>query len=239
MNLFTDSKLKFEPEKHKYFYEGKELQSVTTILKRFTPQFDTEKWSKVIAEREGVSVKEIQDRWTLKNKLACDFGSRIHQYAESKVLSITPEITLDMKDIEYRNQVNDFLQWLSIGFQFSEREFLCEQQICYPELGIAGTVDLLMKTVEGYYIMDWKTNESIEETNTYGERLLKPLQHLFNCELIKYTLQLNLYRYILEKKYNLKIKGLYLIHLLPTEFRFIQCESMDSEVESILKILNK
>jgi ATP-dependent exoDNAse (exonuclease V) beta subunit len=46
---------------------------------------------------------------------------------------------------------------------------------------------------------NYKTNKKINRKNDYGETLLAPFDHIPKCEHAKYSLQLHLYKLILER----------------------------------------
>jgi catalase len=64
-------------------------------------------------------------------------------------------------------------------------------------------------------IVDWKRSKEIKKTNRWqhGKSIF---QHLEDCNYIHYTLQLNIYRHILETKYNKKIIDMFLVVCHPT-----------------------
>jgi len=75
-----------------------------------------------------------------------------------------------------------------------------EKIVFSPELGIAGTIDLLLfdqwsKGAE-FVIVDWKQNGSLSTSNKW-DTAKPPISHLESTDLVKYALQLNLYRFIL------------------------------------------
>jgi len=79
---------------------------------------------------------------------------------------------------------------------------------------IAGCADMLFwaPSKDEYYIFDWKTNKEIKTVNSYHQMLKKPFDDLDDCELSIYSLQLSLYKLIIEKNTDLKIAGLRIVH---------------------------
>lgn len=63
-------------------------------------------------------------------------------------------------------------------------EYLCEKILADKEHLIAGTADLLIRNGDDIKIIDWKTNNDLYKYKTFQ----------------KYTMQLNLYRYMVEKQ---------------------------------------
>jgi ATP-dependent exoDNAse (exonuclease V) beta subunit len=76
-----------------------------------------------------------------------------------------------------------------------------EKLVFSPALKLAGTFDLLLEDKETgeMIIADWKTNEEIK-TNNYFSKGLSVLNFMDDCNFNHYSLQLNLYQYILEKE---------------------------------------
>ena len=68
-----------------------------------------------------------------------------------------------------------------------------------------------------------------------------PLEHIDDCEGSKYFLQLNLYRYIIQKYYNLNISTMILtsFHPIQTEYFHIDVPVWENEIESIMSSNDK
>ena len=110
------------------------------------------------------------------------------------------------------------------------------------EYGICGMVDQLFynKKYNELQIWDWKTNKKIGTKNDYGEKFLEPLNNMDVCELNTYSLQLNLYKHIIEKNTNLKIGKLYIcwFHETNKKYEVIECKDFSEEINQLVK-LNK
>jgi len=97
-----------------------------------------------------------------------------------------------------------------------DSEYYCEVRLFHEELGLAGTVDLLVhdKKSGNCYILDWKTSKKIERRGYEGKKgTTSATRTLPDCRYSKYALQMTLYRYILEKKFQIPIKASYIIHV--------------------------
>jgi len=85
-----------------------------------------------------------------------------------------------------------------------------EHLVYLKSAGICGQADIV-EIVNGYInINDYKTNKEIKEkgfTNWEGitNKMYKPVNHLDDCNLNHYSLQLSIYAYII-KKHNPKLK---------------------------------
>ena len=84
------------------------------------------------------------------------------------------------------------------------------------ELGIAGTIDILMmnKNTEEYVLIDWKTSKKIDMNSFNGKKgIKKETRKIEDCNYNHYALQLSLYRYILEEFYNISVTRQLVAHL--------------------------
>jgi len=90
------------------------------------------------------------------------------------------------------------------------------------EYRIAGTTDKLLcisKRKDGMVdISDYKTNlkKGIEFFSQYKKRLYAPLDHLEDCNFVKYSLQLTGYAYMFEKLTGRRVRKLF-IHFIPPD----------------------
>ena len=110
------------------------------------------------------------------------------------------------------------------------------------ELEICGMVDQLFwnSKSEELQIWDWKTNKAIKRNNKW-QQFKEPLSHLDVCEFNTYSLQLSLYRYIIEKNTNLKLGDSYIVWFNEknTNYEAIKCRDYRNEVVEMLKEHNK
>jgi hypothetical protein len=102
---------------------------------------------------------------------------------------------------------------------------------------IAGTIDgvFLDKRDKSYWILDWKRvrsgleadleatrwgyiqqdDEYLEPVKPWAKKMPSPLDDFYSTKYWNYSLQLNLYREILEKNYGIHIKGMKLVQFHP------------------------
>jgi ATP-dependent exoDNAse (exonuclease V) beta subunit len=80
------------------------------------------------------------------------------------------------------------------------------------DLKIAGTFDLLAYNNETNEIelWDYKTDKEIKFSSEYGNKL--DVFNIDDCEYNKYSLQLSIYKYLIEKNTNLKISKCNIAH---------------------------
>jgi len=219
--LFTTfNDVTFFDEPHKYFVDGKELISVTTIIHKYQEEFNEEYWSNYKSEQFSIDQKEILRAWEFINKKGTIKGSAIHDYAEN---------LFQNKKYEYPKQLilNEF------GFDPVQREYEITKKhvdrfykashgklipirtefVVYDkESLIAGMLDMLFWNVK-YKVLqlyDWKTNKDFT-FEMKSRHLLGDLFMLEDCDLELYSLQLDLYKYIIEKNTGIKLGQSYLV----------------------------
>jgi ATP-dependent exoDNAse (exonuclease V) beta subunit len=114
------------------------------------------------------------------------------------------------------------------------------------ELGIGGMVDGLFwnQKMGELQIWDYKTNKEIATFSKYKKKMLAPINFLQECEMTTYSIQLNLYKYIIQKNTNLKIGKCYLVHIHEEQEKYnvIECLEYQDIVELLIrhyKQLNK
>jgi hypothetical protein len=218
--LFTTfNDVTFFDEPHKYFVDGKELISVTTIIHKYQEEFNEEYWSNYKSEQFSIDQKEILRAWEFINKKGTIKGSIIHDYAEN---------LFQNKKYEYPKQLilNEF------GFDPIEREYNITKKhvdnfyndshgklipirtefvIYDKESLIGGMLDILFYNIKAkeFQIWDNKTNKKL--TLKTERRLKNELFVLDDSDLTIYSLQLGLYKYILEKNTGIKLGKSYLV----------------------------
>ena len=87
-----------------------------------------------------------------------------------------------------------------------------EWMIYSESLRLTGSVDIVFKNDDGTVSLgDWKRSKEIHY-KSYGNKCGQyPFEHLPDCNYYHYSLQLNLYRVILEKFYDIDVKDMFLI----------------------------
>ena len=70
-------------------------------------------------------------------------------------------------------------------------------------------------------------------TNSF-ESMLPPIQHLEYCEFNKYSLQLHIYKHLLEKHYFVDVESLFMVQIHPNQSSYVEIEARDVSVEAAL-----
>lgn len=215
MKSVTDfSKIEVDAVNHGYSINGKNLISATTLIKSITPAFDREGLSLRSAERDGVSQAEILRRWELKGVQGRDRGTRLHQYVEDvmdgKIDPVLQRGNERIPEMEAFDQA-----WTRLRAELGARRVKQEWVIGDEELGVAGRIDNLMAITKPdrlFCVFDWKTGK-LDIENRFG-RLLPPFQKYDASKFNQYSIQLSLYRLILERNQpRMTLSDGYILHL--------------------------
>lgn len=222
----------FDPVAHHYTHAGRKMKGVSSLISQFKRPFDAEYWSDYKAKKGGVDKQQILDEWAVKRDAACDLGHAVHEFAES-IANETEEPSPDGLEGYCSGVINAYRD-LRI------KPIEAEKPVCEPSIGIAGTVDLICRSMTDYCyslptILDWKTNKTIDMHNDYGDTMLPPLSHLDDCNFNHYSLQLNLYRFILARRYDFHAERMVLVWLPgDSTYQTIEVPRMDAEVALML-----
>jgi len=216
--MVTDFKqIEFNADKYRYTLDGKELTSVTTYIKRFQKPFDRDKIAQRVADREGRAVKDVILEWEATAERSRVIGNTIHSHIEKTLrgnddgqMTLGPFLSLntEMPQIEAFNNLWQVLA-PKVSYSLDHIEWVIGDQ----ELGIAGTVDAMLFSPETgkYHIWDWKSGKL--DLNNKWENLLKPFEYLDASKLHIYSLQVSLYRLIIECNTSLELGDSYIVHL--------------------------
>ena len=248
LHFVQDDRLQFNVTEHRYKVEGLgELTPVSRVISSFFKPFDAEYWSLRKCGHDEEQAAQLRDKWNLKGAIASQTGTYLHKQIEN---FIHTKETPDMKcrtvyDGEFIHQEEDVdisKEWSF--FRKFDREteyhpFRTEWGIYDETSRIAGTIDLICSCEDGEYeIYDWKRSNKVDpgEAN-YWSSGINGLEHLYDTSYVHYCLQQNLYRYIVEKNYGLKIKRMNLVILHPDfeDYRIVPIPKLDREVDIILK----
>ncbi len=248
--IFTNfNEVVYYDEPHKYYLNGKNLISTTTLIHKYEPPFDEEYWSIEKAYKYNIHPEEIKDAWKFINVKGTMKGSIIHDYAENKFLnkifkypkdSIIKEFGFDPIIDEYnitKRHVDNF-------HKIAKNKLIPIKTECIiydEESMVGGMFDMLFYNVtkNEYQIYDWKTNKSFSMFNE-RYKMLGCLSDLDNCDFETYSLQLSLYKYIIEKNTNIKLGKSYVVWFSHNnlEYRIIEVADRTAWVKKIFNELS-
>jgi ATP-dependent exoDNAse (exonuclease V) beta subunit len=175
--------------------------------------------------------EQIKASWDKNRDSASGFGTKMHADIEDYYNGL--EVQNDSIEFEFfRKFVKDFPEL---------KPFRTEWMVFWEEMKISGSIDMIFENPDGtIYIYDWKRCREIAYEN-YDKYLKTPcVNHLPDTNFWHYSLQLNMYKTILETKYNKKVVGLYLVCLHPDNpyktYDRIEVPFLEKEMGELLEL---
>lgn len=213
-----DAHIIFDEGPHIYTIDGdSSFTSVTTWNHMHFPHFDANKIiEKMMASKNwpnskyfGMTPDEIKELWDKNGKEASAAGTKMHYDIECFYNDEDVEIDEDCLEWKYFEEFeNDIGQHLE--------PYRTEWMVWDKELKLAGSIDMVFRNDNGsLLIYDWKRCKDIKKTNQFSSSTTECISHLPDTNFWIYSLQLNTYKYMLEKNYGEKVVGLYLVCLHP------------------------
>ena len=227
-----DSLISFVEETHVYTVDGKKYKSVTTVIHDFFPKFDADHiidkmmrssnfWS---GKYRGMTKREIKDQWEHNRVEAANAGTNLHKDIENFINGDLPE----------NPDSTEFIYFLNFWHEIVIENFkpYRTEWIIHSKDGIAGSIDcVLVNEDDELVLLDWKRSKEIKMTNQW-EKGYGPFKHFDNCNYNHYTLQLNIYRHILESEYSKKVIGMFNVVLHPNADNYQLIEIKEINVKS-------
>lgn len=248
LSLFsTFHDITFDDPTHTYTHRGKKLKSVTTVLHDYIDPFDKHKWLPIKSEQYGITEEQLDGVWTFQNDHSKFKGSAVHNYIENyyfnKSFRYPKEEIVDFfgydpiyKSYDHiiKNQFTKFAE-LTKGKLIPVKPEMIVYDLDYM---ISGMVDMIFYNVkEGkYQVWDWKTNKALKYENRW-QSFKDPLGHVQECEFNTYSLQLHLYKHILEKNTGIKFcNDCYIVWFFEKNksYEIIKTRDMSFEIELLL-----
>tara|TARA_Y100000389_G_scaffold204246_1_gene255842 strand:- start:34536 stop:35294 length:759 start_codon:yes stop_codon:yes gene_type:complete len=192
----------------------KGFTSVTSLIKQSFPPFDRRGALKSVRKSgnpkyDGMTDPQILALWNSSGREAASLGTQLHEDIESFFNGMPLE---QMRISPEHGQFKEF--WSD--HEKSLVPYRTEWEVYHEEAKLAGSIDMVFVDKDhNYFIYDWKRTKKINPDGNYGKFGRGHASTLPDSSYWHYALQLNTYQYILESKYNLKIKGLYLVRMHP------------------------
>jgi hypothetical protein len=253
-------------------FQSRDSMSVTTICKSFFAEFDADKiilnmmngknWHKN-KKYFGKSPDAIKLEWSGNGNDARTEGTRMHAFIDDYYNGdrSLDDIKPEQKELWlFRKFVLDYpelIPYRSEWFVFTDNQTRITGAI--DMIFVNGPImDTLWNNTEKYganepdtlhvNIYDWKRSKQIKKYNAW-DKGFAPLQRLHNANFYHYSIQLNLYKYILENYYhnvqwrgktykNIQVTYLYLSIFHPSHaaMQLHRCPDYQKEVKEIIEL---
>lgn len=196
--------LKFYEQDHKYesiVPDGINWLGVTTLVGALKEKFNAAEQAPKSSKNSKskwykIPVEEILQAWENEGKRATELG---HWYHNKRELELLQNSTVQGIPV-IKSVIQD-------GVKIAPDQRLKEG--IYPEhlvyllsAGLCGQSDIVEVIGDKINIRDFKTSKEInlrsyENWEGVRKKMLKPLQHLEDCHIVHYSLQLSIYMYII------------------------------------------
>jgi len=258
-----DERIQFEEESHTYTIDGARAgwTSCTGFLHNFFGHFDADaviakmmsssKWYE--SKYYGMTAEAIKKQWSDKGKASSEAGTRMHldiehfynalpaawAHSGPRAVDVPTGLTA-MKEEDGWNAAAgaewDYFKDYQTAYGSRFEPFRTEWLVFDEEHKVAGSIDMVYKKTDGTLaIYDWKRIEEVKTENRFQSGL-GPVSHLPDTNYWHYSLQLNVYRYILQKHYGYTVSELALVVLHPNNrsWRVVRLNRMDDEVAGMM-----
>lgn len=239
-----DADISFEEGPHIYTVLGRRAwtTSVTTWNHHHFSQFDADaiidkmmagkRWNDPSNKYFGMTREQIKQQWDDNRDQASGAGTKMHYDIECHYNGIA--VTNDSKEFGFfKRFVADYPEL---------KPYRTEWMVYYEELRLSGSIDMIFENPDGtLQIYDWKRCKEIKNEPEFGKYALTPcISHLPDTNFWHYALQLNMYKRILEDKYEKKVTDLYLVCLHPDNpyqtYERIQVPFLQKEMDDLVAL---
>ena len=216
-----DERISFDEKTHTYYVDGSSegIVSVTTLIHHHFPKFDSDKILKVMKNKNekypNMTNEQIKKLWAENGKNASENGTKLHKMIENYYNNIkNNQDDEKMKEFQYFLSFNNSIKKIFTPYR-------TEWSVFDGSLDLAGQIDMLYKKNDGTYALyDWKRVKEIKKENSF-EKGIGNLSNLDHCNYIHYSIQLNIYKRILETRYEIKVSEMCLVILHPENDSYI------------------
>jgi hypothetical protein len=184
----------------------------------------------VFSYERGFTDDDIKAAWEANRVDGSNRGTEAHLQMELFMNSL-PCRTADPEVVTGLKFVREQLAPLGVTAYRTEWEIFAE-----PE-GIAGSIDFVGRLPSGkLVIVDWKRCKHLDGdvVSKYNKKMRAPLQMMHDSSGCRYTLQLSVYAYILQRYYGEEVDGLALCSLHPEHAFHTWCPYLKEAAEYLM-----
>jgi hypothetical protein len=220
--------ISFLEEAHRYFINGTPSNdlSVTRLIKKFKREFKQQEMASRVAKKTGKTEQQVLAEWETNRLYSSTLGTILHKYVESfyKKSSFNLDVSYEGLGFDEKQKLKTNLPILVEYFQtfYKENKHLecLKNEFVIGDLEdtkVCGTADMLCinQKTSMLEILDFKTNKKISRSSMFA-KLFYPFDDMDECEFNEYTIQLNTYKYFIEKYTNIVVGDMKLIWLQAT-----------------------
>jgi hypothetical protein len=172
----------------------------------------------------GLTKEQIKQQWADNASSVSGAGTEMHFSIECFMNNDDlpyPFFHKDLLQYDIEDPIKDTPEW-SYFLDFLNdypdlKPYRTEWIIFDEELKLSGSIDMVYENKDGTLsIYDWKRAKEITRKNNFNKfAMTKCIASMPDTNFWHYALQLNTYKAILERKYEKKVKELFLVRLHP------------------------
>ena len=184
----------------------------------------------------GMTRQQIKDAWEKNRDESARAGTLMHYDIECYYNN--EDVSND--SIEYK-YFKDFEEARTQPGGFGENliPYRTEWMVFDKELRLSGSVDMIYENKDDgtLQIYDWKRSKEIKKINFWKSAKTECINHLPDGNYWHYSLQLNIYKAILERNYGKKVTDLYLVVLHPNNntYKRIKVPILKQEIDDLFE----
>jgi len=246
-----DAEITFEEGPHIYTIRGDRgsYTSCTTFVHQQFSAFDADavidkmmagkQWTQPTYKYYGMTRDAIKAQWDAKREASSGSGTQLHY-----------DIECFYNDVPVSNESVEYSYFLQFQRDWPLCAYRTEWMVFYEEYKLCGSIDMVCLDPDSnsnsnsdpdrqdVQIYDWKRCQEIVYENPFGQTAVSPcLAHMPDTNFWHYAIQLNVYRKILQDKYQKRVTALYLVCLHPDNwnrtYQRIEIPFLDAEIEAL------
>lgn len=200
--------MKYIDHTHTYLDGSEEYISTTKLIKRYEPYKDWDEIARKYAEKNKLSLADVKASWKAESQKGMNRGLAYHASQEEALVA---EVTVEVEGKRYPVVPTPMEDGIKIAIPLKLEEGIYPELIIYSnKYKVAGQADRVDIHNGKITIKDYKTSkridlESYKHWRTGHEMMKPPVSHLMNCNFTTYSLQLNIYMFMI-KSHNPKLK---------------------------------
>ena len=239
-----DQYITFEEGPHIYTVHGESgYTSVTTWNHSHFGHFDADAIADKLIKNKtkmedptykyyGKTREQMKAEWAQNGLIASTAGTAMHY-----------DIECFYNNLPVENESVEFQYFKKFVEDFPDlKAYRTEWMVYYEEFKLSGSIDMVFENPDGTLsIYDWKRVKAISYESEYNKYSHTPcISHLPDTNFWHYSLQLNMYKLILERKYGKTIKSLCLVCLHPDNcyrtYELVDVPVLTKEMDALLEV---
>jgi ATP-dependent exoDNAse (exonuclease V) beta subunit len=198
----------------------------------------------------GQTAEQIKASWKKNGDSATSSGTNLHERIEYFMNDDSFETEYTQQDLYKKYESIEKVHETQVEWEYfinfikdhpELKPYRTEWMIFDEDLKLAGSIDMVYENQDGTLsIYDWKRSKEISKDNSWNKYALNPLiSHMPDTNFWHYTLQLNTYKSILERKYEKKVTKLCLVRLHPNikeqTYELIDVPILSNEIQNLFE----